>query len=323
MVVGTRKKILYGVLAVFLFTACSLTRIFSGDNQAEDTAPTDIVSPTPNLHLTEVFGNATANATVVDEPAETDAPGADSPTETPEAETEVTDVPPESTEAPSYAETPAAAVVEEVEAYYLDDPPVIDGDLTDWVGEMYSITDIVYGGEYFANPADLSGQFKVAWSSSYLYLGVVVFDTRFAQTATGSQLYLGDSLEILLDTNLAGDSDVTELNSDDFQIGISTGNLNDVAIPEAYLWYPSEQMGSLANVQIAGALFDGGYVVEVALPWADVDISPTDGMILGFLLSISDNDMLGMNAQQSVASFSALRELQNPTSWGELLLVNP
>jgi hypothetical protein len=314
---------MYGVLAVFLFTACSITRIFSSnDNQPEDTGPTLIVSPTPNLTVIAVFEQATATAAAAEEMNETEEAVVDSPTDTPEA-AEATDVATETPESPPYAETPAVAVSGAVEAYYLDDPPVIDGDLTDWAGEMYSIADVVYGGEYFANADDLSGRFKVAWSSSYLYLGVVVFDTRFSQTATGSQLYLGDSLEILMDTNLAGDAEVTELNSDDFQIGISPGNLNDVAIPEAYMWYPSERMGPLTNVEIAGVLFDGGYAVEVALPWADVGVSPTDSMTLGFLLSISDNDMLNMNAQQSVVSFSAGRELQNPTSWGELLLINP
>jgi hypothetical protein len=321
MAVATRKKLLYGLVAVFLFTACSLTSIFSGDEQPDEAAPTLISSPTPNLTVTAVFAQATADAAMEADPTDSGEADVDAPTETPEAApTEAATAAPT---VPAYAETPAAAVVGGVEAYYLDDAPTIDGDITDWAGEMYAITDVVYGSEFYANAADLSGQFKVAWDSSYLYLGVVVFDTRFSQTATGSQLYLGDSLEILLDTDLAGDADQTELSSDDFQIGISPGNLNDVAIPEAYLWYPSERMSSLTSVQIAGMLTNDGYVVELALPWAEVGVAPVDSLNLGFLLSISDNDMENMNAQQSVVSFSALRELQNPTSWSELLLVNP
>ena len=89
------------------------------------------------------------------------------------------------------------------------------------------------------------------------------------------------------------------------------------------MWYPSGRMGSLTDVQIAGVLIDSGYVVEVALPWVDVGVTPFDGLKLGFLLSVSDNDMEAMNAQQSVVSFSPLRELQNPTSWSELELVGP
>ena len=89
------------------------------------------------------------------------------------------------------------------------------------------------------------------------------------------------------------------------------------------MWYPSDKIATLPSVQIGAVLIDGGYVVEAALPWSEVGVSPTNGMTMGFLLSISDNDMQNMNAQQSVVSFSETRELQNPTTWGELLLKNP
>jgi hypothetical protein len=316
MEVTTRKKVLFGVVILFLFAACSLTGSNSGDNQADDVVPTLIVSPTTNLTVTAVFANATANAPSATTPGTSD----DSPTDTPDSGSAV--VPTSALPGIPYQETPAIAVVEPLEAYFLDDAPTIDGDLTDWAGEMYSMKAVVYGGEYYANEADLSGQFKIGWDSTYLYLGVVVFDTRYSQTAAGGQLYLGDSLEILVDANLAGDAAVTELNGDDFQIGISAGNLHDQVIPEAYMWYPSNRMAPLPSVKISGKLISGGWLVEVALPWGEVDVSPSNDLTLGFLLSISDNDMQNMNAQQTVVSFSALRELQNPTSWSELRLVN-
>ena len=317
----THKKVLFGIIVLIVFTACSVVEGLTGSDQVDDVVPTLIVSPTPNLTVTAVFAIATTNAPIPTEAGPTEEPAVAEPTSTSAA-----DIPAEPTAEPPevpYAETPAAAVVPPVEAVLLNNAPAIDGDLTDWGGEMYTIDTVVYGAEYFANPADISGQFKVGWDSTYLYLGVVVFDTRFAQTAVGSQLYLGDSLEILLDTNLTGDADVTELNGDDFQIGISPGNLNDAVIPEAYMWYPSNRMGSMPSVEISGRLITGGWVVEAALPWSEVDVSPSSDLTLGFLLSISDNDMQNMNAQQTVVSFKEGRELQNPTSWSELKLVSP
>jgi hypothetical protein len=312
---------LLGVLAFFILAACSITEIFSRDDNGGDGEPTLILSPTPNLTLTAVFAPAATSAGDAVEPTSATEPDMDSPTITPSADTAepTAETPPPI----AYAETPAAAVAVGVEAFFVDDTPSIDGDLTDWHADMFSLNQIVYGSEYYANEADLSGQFKVAWDSNYLYLGVVVFDTRVTQTASGDLLYLGDSLEILLDTDLAGDAELAELSSDDFQIGLSPGNLNDIAIPEAYLWYPSERAASLPSVQISADLIEGGYVVEAALPWAEVNVSPSDGLTLGFLLSVSDNDMLNMNAQQSVVSFVEIRELQNPTTWSELTLVNP
>jgi hypothetical protein len=320
MEVMTRRKMLLGVLTFFILAACSVTELFSRGGNGGDGAPTLILSPTPNVTLTAVFSPDTPDDDDMAEPTPTTESDAGTPTNTPEAdETQPT----ETTPSIPYAETPAAAVVDGVQAFYVDDAPTIDGDLTDWAADMFALSHIVYGFEYYANEDDLSGRFKVAWDATYLYLGVVVFDTRVTQTASGDQLYLGDSLEILLDTDLAGDAEATELSSDDFQIGISPGNLKDIAIPEAYMWYPSDRASSLAGVQIGANLIERGYVVEVAVPWADVSVSPSDGLTLGFLLSVSDNDMLNMNAQQSVVSFLEGRELQNPTTWGTLSLVNP
>lgn len=321
MAVGKHKKVIWGFAAVLFFTACALIG-GSGNTETIDSTSTMIVSPTPNLTVTAVFANATANATIIEEePTETGSEEDAASTETPDAES--TEAPADVSEEVPYASTPAVAVDGGVEAYYLDDAPVIDADLTDWDAEMYSMPYVVYGSEYYANEADLSGQFKVGWDSTYLYLGVVVFDTRYTQTSTGNLLYLGDSLEILLDTDLTGDETVEELNGDDYQIGISAGNLHDVVIPEAFMWYPSSRMASLTTVEIAGALIENGWVVEVAIPWSEVGVTPADSMTFGFLLSISDNDMQYTNAQQSVVSFSEGRELQNPTSWSELLLINP
>jgi hypothetical protein len=315
------KKLIIGGVALIIFGACSLTGGTPNNNSPVGVEPTPIVSPTTNLTLTAVFASA-ITATPPDMQLDaTSEPGAASPTDAPDIQA----TQPAATSLPSvaYAETPAAAVIDQVEAHYLNSAPTIDGSLTDWSGEMYTMLDVVYGMEYYADPADISGQFKVAWDDINLYLGVVVFDTRYSQTASGTQMYLGDSLEILMDTNLSGDASDTQLSSDDFQIGISAGNLHDVAIPEAYMWYPSDKISSLPNVQIGGGLIEGGWVVEVAMPWSEVGVSPNNGMTLGFLLSISDNDMQFMNKQQSVVSFSETRELQNPTSWSELQLVKP
>ncbi|MEN8240427.1 MAG: sugar-binding protein [Chloroflexota bacterium] len=318
----TRKKILLGAMAIFIFGACSLLDGGSSNNGGVGIVePTAILSPTPNLTLTAVFAQATANAPEPGEPTSTDLPDPASPTDEPGVE--VTQPAPPTPTSVAYAETPAVAVVDQVEAHYLNSAPTIDGALSEWPGEMYSMSDLVYGPEYYANSADLSGQFKIAWDNDNLYLGVVVFDTRYSQTATGTQMFMGDSLEILMDTNLSGDASDTQLSGDDYQIGISAGNLHDVAIPEAFMWYPSDKIGTLPGVEIAGVLINGGYVVEIAMPWSVVGVTPTNGKIVGFLFSISDNDMQFMNKQQSVVSFSPSRELQNPTSWSELKLIKP
>ena len=47
--------------------------------------------------------------------------------------------------------------------------------------------------------------FMVGWDTSNLYLAVEVIDEDYEQNTGGVNLFKGDSLEILLDTNIAAD----------------------------------------------------------------------------------------------------------------------
>ena len=65
---------------------------------------------------------------------------------------------------------------------------------------------------------------------------------------------------------------------------------------------------------------DGGYRVEVAIPWSTFGVTPARGLVLGFALSVSDNDDSDKNVQQTMISTSPSRALDNPATWGLLTL---
>lgn len=208
-----------------------------------------------------------------------------------------------------------------IAADYLENPPTIDGDIGDWSGTIYSMGEVVYGPGYYANALDLFGEFKIAWDEQYLYLGVIVRDTKFVQNADGYYIYLGDSLELLLDTDLAGDYASETLSSDDFQIGFSPGDLRDNNPgAEAFLWYPKGDAGTLSSARVGGRLTDDGYMMEVALPWSELGVTPLNGQTFGFLLSVSDNDSVTADEQHSMVSFAPGRKLLDPTTWRTLIL---
>ncbi len=333
---GAKKQILVALALGLVMMACAVT---GGAEDGSATTPT----MTPNLTLTAWFMPAVTSKTTE---APTQAPTSVPPTEAAAPTTTGEDsggMENEPEEESGTAAAPTLVTAPQVDpvvlyagdsteddetapklvAEYLDDPPAVDGDLSDWQGTYYALDHVVFGHEFFANVYDLSGAFKIGWDMEYLYLGVIVHDTKFVQTAQGPQLYLGDSLEMLVDA--AWDTDLTdnELSSDDYQIGFSPGNLIDVAKPETYLWAPNERAGSLTSAKVQGRLTTDGYMMEIAFPWEEMNISPNDGMILGFLLSISDNDSVSQNKQHSVVSFSPVRKLHDPTSWSKLFLVNP
>ena len=148
-----------------------------------------------------------------------------------------------------------------------------------------------------------------------------VLDDTYVQNAHGAQLYKGDSVDILLDTNVASDYYLQALSGDDFQLGISPGSPQPGNKMEAYLWYPKNRAGSLPDVKIEAFLLDDGYRLEAAIPWSTFGIIPFAGQHFGFAFSLSDDDDPGTTIQQSMVSNIQNRQLTNPTTWGDLTLV--
>lgn len=59
---------------------------------------------------------------------------------------------------------------------------------------------------------------------------VRVRDDTPVQTQSGWEMFRGDSVELWLDTDLAGDFDTREGNADDWQFGFSPGNFQNLPI---------------------------------------------------------------------------------------------
>lgn len=336
---GNRNRLLFGVMMIFIFAACSVSGL--GSSSSQNTP----VTQTPNLTLTEWFrptqgspdsepeATSTPEAQITEAESSqapqspTDTPATSMPTAQAGEDTQPTAASSGPTLIPAQTQTPIsfAADAEDIQIFvpYLADPPTIDGDTGDWGGDIYALDKIVKGSEFFANELDLSGDFKIGWDMEYLYIGVTVRDTQFVQTASGAQLSQGDSLEILLDTQWQADLSDDDLSADDYQLGFSPGNLKEVSIPEGYLWAPDDRAGSLTMAKVAGRLTDDGYMMEVAIAWEEIGVTPTNETTLGFLLSVADNDFINRIEQQSVVSFAPQRFLFDPTTWVPIFLVNP
>jgi hypothetical protein len=178
----------------------------------------------------------------------------------------------------------------------------------------------VYGAANWSGSSDLQASYRVGWDSQYLYLAVKVFDDTYVQNATGANLYKGDSIEVLLSTSPYADSSQLGLTAANYQIGISPGRPGIGQSMEAYLWYPQSKTGSLTNVAIGAVPMDGGYRIEFAIPWSVFGISPVKGQVLGFAVSVSDNDNKTTDVQQTMISSAPHRLLVDPTTWGLLTL---
>jgi len=203
-------------------------------------------------------------------------------------------------------------------------PPRIDGVLDDWEHAPLSVVPfelsaVVFGEEHWEGRQDLSAQLYGAWSPAALYLGLRVYDDIFSQPSSGETLYLGDSIEIQLDTDPEADWEDASFSDDDWQLGISPGNLlAEAGAHEAYIWRPMSQRGS-ADLPVKARRLDDGYIIEVAIPWSILGIDPESRSAIGLAVNISDND-LPEPEQLTMVSSSPIRLWGDPRSFGTLIL---
>ncbi len=281
--------------------------------------PTPFAFPTPNLTLTALFSPPPPQASSPAGPTPTMAGVPLSPTPVPSPSPLPMPTP---TPVPALSPTPVTYPEREprVLAPLASSPITIDGDWSEWpVLYNYVFEYAVYGAGNYTGETDLAGIYRVAWDANYLYLAVRVIDDRYVQLAHGALLYKGDSFEIQVDTARDADYFVAGLNNDDFQFGFSPGNPLGTN-PEAYRWYPAPLAGVPAGVRLAVQDLGGPYLFEVALPWSQLQITPYQGLRMGFCISLSDNDEPGTQQQQTLLSNCSRRTLTNPTTWGTLIL---
>jgi hypothetical protein len=311
--------IIVGVIAVLLI--CCVVTIAGyfiytrGGVSAPVAVSTPFIFPTPNSTLTALYSIPTLELPTATQ--QYIAPTYSGyPTATNTATSSVFPLVTPSATITPYVSRPAGAV----EAAYLSTAPTLDGSWDEWSTTEYPLNTVVYGLGSWEGNNDLLGSYRVGWDYSYLYLAVKVHDDKYTQVSTGEYIYMGDSIEVLVDTNLAGDLTVRSLDGDDYQIGISPGRTTPGLNTEAYLWYPVSLTGGRSSIRIAAIGGDGLYRVEIAIPWAVLNIAPYPDMRMGFVVSISDDDLTGTAKQQTMMSSSAYRSLADPTTWGTITL---
>jgi hypothetical protein len=197
--------------------------------------------------------------------------------------------------------------------------PVLDGRLDEWPtgpSPLLPIESVVFGREYWHDAADLSAQAWAGWDPELLFLAVKVKDDVFSQPSRGERLYLGDGLELQVDSDLTGDWGAAAYNADDYQVGLSPGDFG-AAPAEAFIWRPLGTPNT--GIRVASGRLPDGYAVEAAIPWARFGVDPEQTAALGFALNVSDNDV-PEPAQLTLISSSPHRSWGDPRTFGTLVL---
>ncbi len=203
----------------------------------------------------------------------------------------------------------------------METPPAIDAEFSEWEGLPYGLTRLVNSSDQWNGAADTSALWNAAYDDKFLYLALNVQDDVWAQHANGADMFLGDTIELLLDRDLAGDLGAASADGDDFQFGFSPGNFGVAPrTTEGYLRLPANEARLDTRIVLAFKPSGTGYFAEIAIPWEILRGTPAPGTTLGFTLSLFDNDLAGEAAVQSLVSTTKQRDNNNPNTWDQLVL---
>jgi parallel beta-helix repeat protein len=155
--------------------------------------------------------------------------------------------------------------------------------------------------------------FGTAWDNTNLYIGVKVLDSLLSPANHGNELYQDDTIEIYLD---GGNEKANTYDSNDHQIFIRY-------IDKSIL---TSRGGTATNFKdnltFGVQDIDGGYTVELQVPWSSLGVTPKEGVRIGFDVQNDDNDSIdGQGLRESVLLWhGADNNWNNPSKFGELFL---
>jgi len=198
----------------------------------------------------------------------------------------------------------------------------IDGSLAEWGGvPSLPLTQVQQGPENYTGLADFGVSGRLAWDAAFLYIAWEVSDDIHVQELGSYEMFKGDEVELWIDADLPGDFDENSLNGDDYQFGFSAGRSIGFG-PEGVVWYPQRRPDWNTQLVVASQPLGGqGYTLEAAIPWTILlSTTPRAGMVFGFALNASDNDVPGAAAQQTILMHTPGMVFGQPATFSNIRL---
>ena len=195
-------------------------------------------------------------------------------------------------------------------------PARIDGDLSEWAGQpTYDSPFLVYWDDGWDQTNDGTVRWHLGWDDVNLYIAARVSDNQHVQTQTGNKVYLGDSLEIQIDTDGGA---ATSVSPREFQVNLSPGDF--VSLPPSANLSQGTDAGGMFDapgghhINVAAQRTSDGYTVEAAVPWSDL-LSGPFGQPMDIALNLDDNDRTGQAVQEAMYSNTPNRQFLDPSTW--------
>ncbi len=195
----------------------------------------------------------------------------------------------------------------------------VDGVLNEsvWgeVGTTETVAKLVGGGTQ-----NNTVTFGAMWDTTYLYIGVRVLDTQLFNDTTNTgtpptNVWQDDSVEVYLDGN--------HNHATSYELtGGANGLGNDRQFTKGYNDTALGSKGSQTGVLHGWAAITGGggYTVEIAIPWSNINVTGAAGLTIGFDVANNDDDNGSTTRETQVVWNGLVSNFNNTAAFGHLTL---
>jgi hypothetical protein len=179
----------------------------------------------------------------------------------------------------------------------------LDGLLEESFWEISNQINITSNGN-----SDNTAEFGILWDENYLYIGVQVTDNNLSSNLR--QGWYDDGIEICIDGNYSRDNAVSA------QDRLFVKAINSYWIQEKNL-----NLNGVIHKYIETA---NGYSIEFAIPWSNLNESPSQGKKIGFEIVVNDDDDSDniFNTPTQLIWNSSGNYYKNPSLWGSITLID-
>lgn len=159
----------------------------------------------------------------------------------------------------------------------------IDGDAKDWKEAGFRVNVVTSVDGAAQTPSDFDPSFRLGWDERGLLAFANIRDDAFVENQDENAYQQKDSIELLVSPEVGAE--------DLIHFAIAPGMTADV--PEVkskvFDWRKREPRDA-ATIEVARVKTDGGYAVEVLLPWKNLAITPKSGVETALQVHLNDAD---------------------------------
>lgn len=183
---------------------------------------------------------------------------------------------------------------------------VVDGSGDDWAEQGFRVEFLADPSGRVNPPDDFDVKFRLGWNRQGLLVLAAVRDNVAVERESLSRLWQTDCVEMMVS------EDVGSMNRYQLVIASGADPQYKTARQKIYDWRHPRYKKVELTAHSGSRVFEGGYFIEVLLPWANLGVEPNPGMELAFQFVANDDDGDAKNSNGSlrVAWFSGI----NPSS---------